>query len=335
VSTQTATAPRRVPARLAQLVAKRQDDLLVGSVPYLMLVLFVAWYAVLDPASFTGAELSASLDGALVLMFAAVGQTIVLLSGGIDLSVGGVMAVSNTIGAAYMSSTSNSIWIAIALILLGWIPGAINGLLIVEFELQPFIVTLGTWFVFDGIAFYVLPTAGGAVAPSFGNITNGSLLGIDNPIIIVVALVIAGVWFLRTRTGLEIRALGADATSAALAGVRTKRAIIVTYSISSLCAVLSGIVLSAQNLSGDPTVGDKYLLATVAAAVIGGSSLFGGAATVVGTLAGVLVLDYVSRVIFAVGLQSEWGPISNGVLLALAVAIQGIVRGRMTRKARA
>jgi ribose transport system permease protein len=299
-----------------------------------MLAVLVFWYGSLVPESLTGTELTASLNQALVLMFAAVGQTLVLLSGGIDLSVGGMIAVSNAICAAYMSTGGRSAWIAVALILLGWIPGALNGLLIVGLDLQPFIVTLGTWFIWDGIAFYILPTAGGSVAPGFASVTSGSTFGIDNTLIIVAALALFGMWFLRTRIGVETRAVGADPGAALLAGVRRGRAIVVVYSISSLCAVISGIMLSSQNLSGDPTVGDKYLLSTVAAAVIGGTSLFGGSATVVGTLAGALVLGYVGKVIFAVGLQSEWGLIFSGVLLAFAVAVQGLVRAVIGRNRR-
>src|SRR5205823_274539 len=127
---------------------------------------------------------------------------------------------------------------------------------------------------------------GGAIDAALGSISIGHTLGIANPVLILVGVAVVGVWLLRTRIGLEIRAVGADPGAARLAGIRINRALIVTYAFSSFCAVLAGIVLSAQSLSGDPTVGDKYLLLSVAAPVIGGTSLFGGVATAAGTIVG-------------------------------------------------
>lgn len=323
----------RVSRSVQRLLESKGEDLLVDGLPYALLIGLIAWYGVLVPASFTGGQFTDALSESLVLMFAAAGQTVVLLSGGIDLSVGGVMSISNTIGAAYMGTPARALWVTIALIAFGWVPGAINGALITVFRLQPFIVTLGTWFVFDGIAFFILPTAGGSVTPGFYSVTSGSTLGINNAVLIVAALVLAGIWFLRTRIGLEIRSIGSDRRAAEISGVRTGRSALITYGVSSFCAVLAGIVLSSQNLSGDPTVGDKYLLSSIAAAVIGGTSLFGGAATVVGTLVGALVLAYLARLIFALGFQSEWGLVTSGLLLALAVAAQGLVRRVIRRKA--
>jgi ribose transport system permease protein len=333
MSTDVAGVSARRRLRLRKLAAGRKQELVIGAVPYSILAVLVGLYGYLQPESLSGEQLVLTMNLALVLMLAGVGQTFVLLSGGIDLSVAGVMSVANTIAAVYMTTSERTVWISLLIIALGWIPGAINGLLIVVFDLQPFIVTLGTWFVWAGVAFYVLPTAGDAfVHERYASLTNGSLLGIDNTLWIVLAIALLGMWFLRTRVGLEIRAVGADLGSARLAGIRTNLAIVVAYSICSLCATLGGLVLASQSLSGDPSVGDKYLLSSVAAAVIGGTSLFGGSATVVGTLVGALVLGYIGRVTFALELPSEWALIFSGLLLMLAVALHGLVRAFVGRR---
>ena len=334
MSAETARAVALRPARrLVRLGISRREELLIGAVPYVILVVLVAWFGYLIPASLAGAQISLSINQSLVLMLVAVGQTFVLLSGGIDLSVGGIISVTNAVATVHMATKNDVILVSVILLALGWIPGAINGALIVYFRLQPFIVTLGTWFIWGGVAFYVLPTAGGTINQSLGTISTGSTLGVDNTLWVFAVIAVAGMWILRTRAGIEIRALGSDSTSARLAGLRTDRALISAYALSSLFAVAAGLALSAQSLSGDPTVGDKYLLLSVAAPVIGGTSLFGGSATAIGTLVGSLVLGYVARVTFAVGLPSEWGLIFSGILLALAVALQGLVRAFFGRRA--
>lgn len=323
---------RKLAAPFRDLGRSRVEELLIGVVPYLILAILIAWLGLLTPASLSGEQLSLTIDQSLVLVLVAVGQTIVLLSGGIDLSVGGVISVTSAVAATHLTSEGRVIWVSLLLLALGWLPGAINGVLIVVFDLQPFIVTLGTWFICAGVAFYVLPIAGGEIDPTMASLTNGAVLGVDNAIWIFLGVGLVGIWFLRTRIGLEIRALGADGRAARLAGIRVNRALIATYAASSMFAVAGGIVLSAQSLSGDPTIGDKFILSSVAAAVIGGTSLLGGSATVVGTMAGALVLGYVARVTFAQALPSEWGLIFTGLLLALAVAIQGIVRALVRRR---
>lgn len=318
---------------VGELVAGRKQEVLIGVVPYVILGVLLGLYGYLQPESLTQEQIVLTMNLALVLMLAGIGQTFVLLSGGIDLSVAGVISVANVIAAVHISSASRTVWVTVLVVALGWVPGAINGLLIVYFNLQPFIVTLGTWFVWAGVAFYILPTAGASfVHERYANLAAGSTLGIDNTLWLVGGIALFGMWFLRTRIGVEIRAVGADLTSARLSGIRTDLAVIVAYSLCSLFATMAGLILASQSLSGDPSVGDKYLLTSIAAAVVGGTSLFGGSATVIGTLVGALVLGYISRVTFAFELSPEWALIFSGVLLIVAVAVQGLVRAFVGRR---
>lgn len=331
MSAEAATLSRR--SGFLKLLAIRREELLIGAVPYVILAILVGLYGYLQPQSLTGEQLVLTMNLALVLMLVSVGQTFVLLSGGIDLSVAGVMSVANTLAAVYISSADRAVWVTFIVLALGWLPGVLNAFLIIYFDLQPFIVTLGTWFVWAGVAFYILPTAGGSfVHERYANLSGGSMLGVDNTIWFVFAVALIGSWVLRTRIGVEIRAVGADMTAARLAGVRTNLSLVVAYGLSSLFATMAGLLLASQSLSGDPTIGDKYLLSCVAAAVVGGTSLFGGSATVVGTIVGALVLGYISRVTFALELAAEWSLIFAGCLLIVAVALQGLVRSFLGRR---
>jgi ribose transport system permease protein len=311
------------------------EEFVLGLLPYVVLGILIAWLAILQPKSLTFDQFSQITNIELVLILLGVGETIVILTGGIDLSIGGVLSLTNAIAASHMSSKGAAIGISLALVALGWIPGTINGLLIVYGNLQPFIVTLATWFIWGGIAFLVLPVTGGTIDESLGWLSTGTVAGVDNPIWALVLVCIFGYWFLRTRIGLEIRSFGSDRESAFQAGLRDQRAVIFAYAASSWWAVLGGIVLSAQTLSGDPTVGDSYILPTVAAVVIGGTSLFGGSGTIIGTAAGALVLAYVYSVTFALELPSQWGVIASGMLLVLTVSLQLLVRILFRRRGEA
>lgn len=332
--TEALEAPRGRLERLRDLAPRlaHPEDSILALLPYIVLVVLIVWLAVLQPKSLTLGQFSQITNIELVLILLGVGETLVVLTGGIDLSVGGVLSVTNAIAASHMATKEDAILLSIALVAFGWLPGLLNGLLVVYGELEPFIVTLATWFIWGGIAFVFLPVTGGTINGSLGWLSTGSVAGVENPLLILVLIAVFGAWFLRTRLGLEIRAVGSHRESAFQSGLRERRALLAAYALSSWWAVLAGIVLSAQTLSGDPTVGDSYILPTVAAVVIGGTSLLGGAGTIVGSAVGALVLAYVYSVTFALGLSSQWGVISSGLLLIFTVSLQLLVRIAFRRK---
>ena len=312
----------------------RPDDAIVAVLPYVMLVVLIIVLAAIEPRSFTVAATNRIIDISVVLMLVAIGQTFALLSGGIDLSVGGVISLVSAIAATRMSSPTDARLVTVLLILFGWIPGLLNGLLIVRARLQPFIVTLATWFILDGVALVVLPTAGGTVNGALAWIGAGSLLGLDSSFWIMLGAGVITAWLLRTRIGLQIRAVGSDREAAHQSGIPVGATLIVTYCLSSEFAVLAGLVLSFQQLSGDPTSGDTYILGSVAAAVIGGTSLAGGRGSAIGTIIGTLILSYLLSVVFALGFPSEWSLICEGGLLILSLALQTFVRRAFGQPAR-
>ncbi len=317
---------RSVLARLPRPRIIHPDDFVVAVVPYVVFAALVVWLAVLAPDSLTLDQITGNVDVTLILVLVAIGQTFVLLTGGIDLSIGGVISCVNAFAASHMASSGAAWGWTIALLLIGWAPGAINGALIAYARLQPFIVTLAAWFVWGGIAFYFLEASGGEVSPSLGWLASGAIAGVHNSIWLLLLVAIIASWLLRTRTGLQIKAVGSSADNARQRGIPTRRTIVVTYGLSSWLAAFAGIVLSAQSLSGDPVVGDSYILLSVAAAVIGGTSLFGGRGTTTGTILGAFVLTYLTSIVYVLGLPSQWSLIFSGLLLIGSVTLQLVVR---------
>jgi ribose transport system permease protein len=312
----------------------RTDEAVVRLIPYVLLVLLVVVLAALEPASLSVDATTRIVDISVVLILVGVGQTIVMLSGGIDLSVGGVISLVTAIAATRMSSAGAAWAVAAGLLALGWLPGLLNGALIVYGRLQPFIVTLGTWFVLGGLSLVVLPSAGGTVSGAFGWIASGALLGLGNSIWITLLAGVAAWWLLQTRLGLEIRAIGSDREAAHQSGVPVRRVTLLTYCLASEFAVLAGLVLASSSLSGDPTGGDTYILMSVAAAVIGGTSLFGGRGTTTGTIVGALVLSYLLSVVFALDVPSQWSLIASGALLIISQCLQDGARRLLSGRRR-
>lgn len=322
------TMPPR--SRKRHLGSFNAEDLVVGLFPYFLLAIMVLWFGALQPASLSLRYQQNLVALSLVLILISFAQAIVTMSGGIDLSVPGVLSVINTIAATQMTTPERTALVGALLLALGWAPGAINGLLVVYGRMQPFIVTLAMWFVWGGIAFYILPGPGGAVDPTMSTILLAQFLGLKGATWMLALLILLAAWFGRTGLGLSIRAIGSDRTSANHSGVAVDRSEIAAYGICSWFAVLAGIVISAQSMSGEPTVGNTYVLPMITAVVVGGVSLLGGKGSLLGPIIGALVLSYLTGVTFSFRLQPQWNQIFQGLLLVLSISatfgLQRLVR---------
>jgi ribose transport system permease protein len=303
-----------------------RDDLVVGSVAYVALLALVVALSILQPGSLEYDQVTILVAQGLVVALLAAGQTLVLLTGGIDLSVGGALSVINTLVAQLMVSDGRILSVSVAVLAAGCAIGLINGFLVAYARLQPFVATLGTWFVFSGLALVIMSSPGGTIAPGLAWLTSGTIVGYDNSIVMLVLLAVVGGVFLRTRLGLSIRAIGSDRQAAVNAGIPERRVLMAAYALSGLMTAIAGIVLSAQNMAGDPSIGNTYLLPTVTAAVIGGAALTGGRGGVAGSIVGALVLTYVASVTFAAGLPAQWSLIFTSAVLAISVALQHVLR---------
>ena len=318
---QPGAGDRRPPVRqvAADIWARSRSADVRPAAAWVLTLILLFIYAGLQPGTLSTSSLGILAADTLALATLGLGQGVVILTAGIDLSVGGVMALGTTIAATHFTGTATTLLWSVVILAIGTAAGLINGMLVGRLRLQPFIVTLATWSIFDGIALYVLPTAGGQVPGGFSGWINGSAAGIPNSIWALIALVAVWLWFRRTRAARRIYAVGSDREAARIAGVRIVPTLVTAYAISGLCAGGAALFYTMLTASGDPTSGDGLILPSVAAVVIGGASLFGGQGSFVGTVAGALTLTLLGDVIFAVHLPSYWTVLADGLLLIAAV----------------
>lgn len=286
----------------------------------LMLILIVVIYGSMQRGVFTLDELNLDTAAAMTLILAATGQTIVLIRGGIDLSIGGMISLGTVIAATRFGTDPGQVALWAGLILaLGFGAGAINGLLISVLRLQPFLVTLATWSILNGVAMLILPTDGGSIPPWWVDFSYNRHLGLSNPVWMLIALIVFWYWFRATRLGITIQATGSNEKSAFLSGVSVTRINVLTYGLSGLFAASAALYLTTQTSAGSPTIGKAYILPSVAAAVIGGVSLFGGRGHLLGTIIGAFILTLIGNLVFVLRVSSHWQPVMSGAILLFAV----------------
>jgi len=302
-------------------------DLLTVLMPYLYCLALIIAIGSLNSSVLIGpGALDIRATALMPLALIAAGQTLAMFTGGIDLAVGGIMSTATALLATHFSSSGVTlIGELIAVVALGGLGGAVNGLVIAKTSLQPFIVTLSTWSVWGGIAILVLPQEGGTVSPELTNWLTGSIGPVPKSIIAVLLLVVLWLWFRWSRFILDLKAIGSDVTRARLAGVPVTRRKIETYLVSGTLAALAGVWLAGQQGGGSPVVGNDYILTSVAAVVIGGTSIFGGRGSVAATVAGGLALQMIPDLIFTLNISSFWTGFVQGVLLIIAVLVSSLV----------
>ncbi|MCX7305058.1 MAG: ABC transporter permease [Hyphomicrobiales bacterium] len=291
----------------------------------LMLAVIVAIYGSYQTGVFTLDELNLDTAASMTLMLAATGQTIVLLRGGIDLSIGGMISLGTVIAATQFAEEPGSVAIwSVAILALGFSVGALNGLLISMLKLQPFLVTLATWSILNGVAMLILPTDGGSVPGWWVAFGYAQFLGLSSPVWMLILLFVFWTWFRATRLGITIKATGSNEKSAFLSGVSITRINVATYGLSGLFAAGAALFLTTQIGAGSPTIGKDYILPSVAAAVIGGVSLFGGRGHLAGTLIGAFILTLIGNLVFVLKVSSYWQPVVSGVILLLSVLASSV-----------
>ncbi|HTW00976.1 MAG TPA: ABC transporter permease [Streptosporangiaceae bacterium] len=320
---------------LPRLALRRVRDADVRpAAAWVLAIVFFLIYAALQPGTLSVGQIGTLAGDGLALATLALGQGIVILTAGIDLSVGGILSLGTALAATQFHGTGSGLTWGVVILGIGIGSGAANGFLIGWLGLQPFIVTLATWSIFDGIALIVLPTQGGSVPEGFAAWIGDSTAGLPNAIWAFLVLAAAWLWFRRTRLARRIYALGSDPEGAKMAGVSRTRTVMAAYMISGLCAAIAALFYAMQTASGDPTAGDGLILPSVAAVVIGGTALFGGQGGFIGTIAGVITLTTLGDVIFAFNLPSYWTVLADGLLLILAVLAGGGLHALQQRAGR-
>jgi ribose transport system permease protein len=280
----------------------------------------------LQPALAQLGQIGLLIQTALPLVLVSIAQTFVVLVGGIDLSVGGMFVVANAMTVTWVGGTGGAHQLMTLVVLgIGLAMGLLNGVLVVGLGLEPFIATLGTWTIFNGIALTILPTDGGTPPPFLTDLDGASLLGI--PSAIVLLAIVFALWRVlkASRFGVRIYAVGADPERARLCGTSVSTVKLVVYALAGLCAALAGIYAAGANASGTPTAGDAYILTTVAAVVIGGTSLRGGVGGVGLTIMAALSLTLINDIVGAINLNVWVSVAASAVLLLAAVMCRSLI----------
>jgi ribose transport system ATP-binding protein len=322
-------APRRASRHLSRLLAGRDPARLL---PFLVLAALIIVYASRQTGVLTLFELNTTAALTMALVLVAAGQTIAVLSGGFDLSVGGIVSLTTVVAATKFGESGGGLALWLPLIVVGgFVLGALNGAVIARMRMDPFIVTLATWSIWSGVATLVLKIDGGTIPSSLLTFGNGSFAGIGTAVWLIVGLLCIWAGFTRTRLGIEIKAVGSSRVAAYLSGVRVDARLVCAYGLSGMLAALAGLFLTTQTASGSPTAGNEFILTSVAAVVIGGTALGGGRATMAGTVAAAFILTLIGNVVFSFGLAAGWQVIASGALLIFAVLINGGIAALMRR----
>ena len=251
----------------------------------------------------------------------AVGMTCVILTGGIDLSVGSVVAITSVICGSFLAMGINWFVACISGVAISILFGLFNGYMIYYVRFQPFIATLASMAIGRGIALaYSNGKPYPIKDPSFIAIGQGYFLGIPIPIILLVIVVAVGLITLKMTTfGRYIFAIGGNENAAKLSGVRTRRVKLTVYVISAICASIVGLILSARISSGQPTAGESYEMDAIAATAIGGTSMNGGLGSLVGTIEGFFLLGLMTNSMNLLNINSFYQQIAKGLLIVVAV----------------
>ncbi|MDR0474502.1 MAG: ABC transporter permease [Treponema sp.] len=290
-------------------------------------------FTILSEYFFSVSNLLTVATQTAVIAIIAVGQTYVLITGGIDLSIGSNIALSAVIAGFCMRLTPEpSVLVVLAAILAGLFTGAfagaVSGALITFGKIPPFIATLGTMTVVRGIALTLtkgLPVSG--LPKKFTILGTGSTLGIPNPVIIMVVLVsLFGFILAKTRLGRHIYSVGSNFEAARLSGVNTKKTLFSVYIFSGVLAAAAGLIVAARIISAHPAAGDGYELDAVASSVIGGTSTMGGEGSVAGTFIGAFVIGVLRNGLNLIGVSPFIQKIVIGIVIVGSVFFDRIKR---------
>jgi ribose transport system permease protein len=296
---------------------------------YVLLAILLIIYIAVAPI-FQSFDLGSIVIGALPLAFAAMAQSVIVISGGIDLSLGVVVAVINVIAASLMEDRSfgTALLIAVGLMAVGVVIGAINGGLIVLTGVPDIVVTLAMSFVWGGVALLIMRTPGGGAPDKFQSLGTGTIISTWVPAgAIIIALVLAAVWLpLRwRRPGFAIYAIGSNRDRAYLSGVNVASTRVLAYAIGGFFAAMGGLAATATTGIGTPYAGNFITLNSVAAVVLGGVSLAGGKGGLVGPVAAAFCLTLVPSIMVFQGIDPNYGQVIQGALIVVVVMLGGLL----------
>jgi ribose transport system permease protein len=297
-----------------------------GTAGIALFVLMAFVNVVVEPAALSAYNISSTLQIAMPLVLGTLAQTLIMIAGGIDLSIGGVMSLTNAVVAVTSPSIGLAGSVALALSA-GAFVGLVNGFAIGILRIQPLVATLATYFAASGAALLILPTPGGAVPDLLMSVYREQVAGF--PLALVPAALVLLAWFFaRPGYGRWLFALGGNERNALRNGVPVMKVRFIAYVCAGLMASLAGLALTAEIASGDPHSGNSYLLSTVAAAVLGGTSLAGGYGSLVGSVGGALSLALIDHIVFFADVPWYFQEAVSSAIVLGGIAVAALTRFR-------
>ncbi|MFI0846356.1 ABC transporter permease [Mesorhizobium sp. IMUNJ 23232] len=303
------------------LAEQRGTLLAVG----IFVVMFII-YASNHPAGLTANVVQTASNKGVLLAFVAMAQTLVVITAGIDLSVGMIFILTNCLASWLVLGTPmETAFGVVAVLLTGAICGAINGAIVIYGRLQPIVATIATGAVYFGIALLLRPFPGGSVNEDLADALTGRLFGVIPSSLVALLVVVLVIWvpFSRSVLGRAAYAAGSSETAAYMSGVPIRRAKFAAYTLAGLLAAIGGLFLTFFTYTGEAAYasGNAYTLFSIAAVVLGGVSLFGGRGSAIGAIFGALAFRTIGDLLFVFDFDPLWQPLFQGVVLLIAVSL--------------
>jgi len=296
---------------------------------FILLILALVINFILQPNLFARGTLNSNMRVFLPIILLSAGQAVVILGGGIDISVGAIVAVVNTILATRvgLEGSPQTMWLyVIGSLLVGILAGAINGFFIANLRLQPIITTYATSFLYGGLALFILPNPGGGIPAPIAELYRISMpFGL--PLAFFVIAILLGVWaYVRsTRYGNYLYAVGGKAQAAYETAVPVTWVQFSTYVISGLMAAFSGIAITMLSGSGNAEIGAAMTLNSITAVVIGGTALSGGVGGVAGPVMGAMTLGFIQNIVSFANINTWWETLVKALIIVAALATPGLI----------
>jgi len=303
----------------------------------LLFILMFIIYVSNHPAGFTPNVVQTAANKATLLAFVAMAQCFVVITAGIDLSVGMILILCNCLASWLVVGTPLQTGLGVVAVLLtGLACGLLNGLVIIFGRLQPIVTTIATSAVFYGLALLLRPTPGGSVNEDLADAFTSKLFGVIPASLVILALVVLVIWvpFSRSVLGRTAYAVGSAENAAYMSAMPVKRAKLAAYALAGLLSAIGGLYLTFFSYTGEAAFasGNAYTLYSIAAVVLGGVSLAGGKGSAVGAVFGALAFRTIGDLLFVFDLDPLWQPLFQGVVLMLAVSIGCIGLSRVRNR---
>jgi ribose transport system permease protein len=310
-------------------LAEQRGTLLAVAIFVVMFAIYLVNHPAIESNGFTLAAVSniaqTAANKGVLLAFVAMAQTLVVLTSGIDLSVGMTFTLTNCLASWIVVGDPLMTGLGVLGVLaVGALCGAVNGAIVIFGRLQPIVTTIATGAIYFGIALAIRPYPGGSVNGDLADLLTGKFYGFPSSLIVLAAVVLV-IWvpFSRSVTGRAAYAVGSSEVAAYMSGVPIRWAKFVAYTLSGLLASMGGLFLTFFTYTGEAAYasGNTYTLFSIAAVVLGGVSLFGGTGSVIGAIFGALAFRTIGDLLFVFDFDPLWQPLFQGVVLMLAVSL--------------